>query len=120
MASHPIVHVEIATNDPRGSGAFYGDLFGWNIRRDEGLNYTMWSGQDGPGGGFSAIGEYGIRQHDTLVYVATDDVDATLSKVEQLGGRVIMPATEIPGTGWMAIFEDPYGGRIGLYKDVPR
>lgn len=117
--SHPIVHVEIATNDAKASGEFYRQLFGWKIQSDEAMNYTMWQPQSGAGGGFAPIDEQqGVRRHDTLVYVGTDDIEATLAKVEQLGGRVIMGKTEIPNTGWLAIFEDPHGGRMALYKGM--
>lgn len=116
MASHPIVHVEIATNDPKASAKFYHDLFGWDSQHDERFNYTMWQAQSGPGGGFSPIDGQGIRPHDTVVYVGTDDIEASLAKVQELGGKVLMPTMEIPDNGWLAIFEDPHGGRMALYK----
>ncbi len=121
MAHHPIVHVEIATRDPKASAKFYSELFGWNILSDDSLNYVMWrtDDEDAPGGGFAPIDEaQGVRPFDTIVYVGTDDVDATLRKVEQLGGKVLTPKMEIPNTGWMAIFEDPHGGRMALYKSM--
>jgi predicted enzyme related to lactoylglutathione lyase len=118
MASHPIVHVEIATRDPKASGEFYQQLFGWQIFGDEALDYTMYQAEGGPGGGFTKIDGQGIRPHDTIVYVGTDDIDASLAKAEQLGGKVLQPKMEIPGTGWMAIFEDPHGGRMALYQNM--
>ncbi len=54
MATHPIVHVEIATNNPKGSGEFYRQLFGWQIMSSEALNYTMWQPEGGTGGGTGA------------------------------------------------------------------
>lgn len=120
MASHPIVHIEIATNDPKASGKFYGDLFGWGITSDEALSYTMWQAEGGPGGGFTPIDNQGIRPHDTVAYVGTEDIDATLAKAERLGGKVLLPKMEIPNTGWIAMFEDPHGGRMGLYQDMAR
>jgi uncharacterized protein len=119
MAHHPIVHVEIASSDPQASATFYGELFGWGIVSDEALNYVMWQPEGSMGGGFIPIdASQGVRPHDTIVYVGTDDVEATLRKVEQLGGKVLMPTQEIPNTGWLAIFEDPHGGRMALYKSM--
>jgi len=32
---------------------------------------------------------------------------------------VIIPRTELPNTGWMAVFEDPSGNRLGLFERLP-
>ena len=47
-------------------------------------------------------------------YVETDDPKATLAKVEQLGGKVIMPLTEIAPDTTVALFADPEGHVVGL------
>ena len=49
-------------------------------------------------------------------YVEVDDLDATLSKVEEMGGKTVMPPTEIPGMVTLAQFHDPEGHLIGLLK----
>ena len=53
-----------------------------------------------------------------IVYVGSDDIDADLAKVESLGGKTVFPKTEIPHVGWFAIFTDPTGNRIALFKGV--
>jgi hypothetical protein len=50
------------------------------------------------------------------VYIATDDVSASLDKVVAAGGSILVPATEIPGTGWFGMFRDPAGNQVGLFK----
>ena len=45
-----------------------------------------------------------------LVYLPTDDIDATLAIIEARGGKTVHPETEIPHVGWWAVFTDP-GGR---------
>lgn len=40
----------------------------------------------------------------------------TLRQVVEAGGRVLMPKTEIPGVGWVAMFADPDGIPIGLLE----
>ena len=44
----------------------------------------------------------------TTFYVETPDITASLAHVEQLGGRVVMPRTVLPGAT-LGIFEDPEG-----------
>ncbi len=116
MADHSIVHVEIPANDPASAAKFYADLFGWNIQVDQALNYYMFQAGSGPGGAFPQVGEDPpYKPGEVVIYVSTDDIDATLAKTESLGGKTLMPKTEIPNVGWFAFFADPTGNRIGLY-----
>ncbi len=69
-------------------------------------------------GGSSAPIQY--KPDSLLVYVSTDDIDATLAKVESLGGKTVLPKTEIPQMGWWAVFADPTGNRIGLFTGMGR
>lgn len=85
-------------------------------------NYVQFMAEGGPGGGFVEVGQSGIpieyKSDSLLVYVSTDDIDATLAKVESLGGKILMPKTEIPQVGWWAVFSDPTGNRIALYTSM--
>jgi predicted enzyme related to lactoylglutathione lyase len=51
-----------------------------------------------------------------LAYFAVDDTDAMLKKVADLGGTVIAPPMDIPGTGRFAIVRDPHGATFGIIK----
>jgi len=50
------------------------------------------------------------------VYVQVDDLQAYLDKAETLGGKTLVPPTEIPNTVTFAMFQDPEGNMIGLLK----
>ena len=52
-------------------------------------------------------------------YVEVADPQACLNQAEQLGGKTIMPVTEIPDMVTMAQFADPQGNVIGLVKAMP-
>ncbi len=111
--AHPIVHIEITSADPAASSRFYADLFGWNISHDEGLSYYMYDA-GGLGGGFPQADEHNPAGQ-VLMYVGTDNIEATLANAAKLGAQLVLPKTEIPGMGWMAIFRDPHGALVGLY-----
>ena len=49
-------------------------------------------------------------------YVEVDDLQAYLDKAESLGGKTIMPVTEIQGFVTLAMFTDPAGNAVGLVK----
>ena len=53
-----------------------------------------------------------------LIYLnGNPDVNAVLSKVEAAGGKIMVPKTEItPEYGYMAVFIDTEGNRIGLHS----
>lgn len=112
--ANPIVHVDIPASDPAAAAKFYADLFGWSTEVDEKSNYWMFRGDGGPGGGFVGLDE-NTRPGNVLIYVGTDDIDATLNRAESLGGKAVMPRTEIPQVGWFAIMTDPTGNRVGLF-----
>jgi predicted enzyme related to lactoylglutathione lyase len=119
MSKHPIVHIEFAAHDPKASAKFYSELFGWPITEAPEFNYSMFDAGDGVGGGFVTIGgESGTKSGDVLVYVSTDDIEASLAKAVSLGSTVISPNMEVPGQGWFAVFTDPGGNKVGLWKQA--
>ena len=117
MSKRNVVHVEIPAASPEAAGKFYQDLFGWKLQHDHELNYSMWEDGTGGGGGFPAVSDDAPAGH-VLVYIASDDIEADLKKVEELGGKVIHPKSEIPQMGWYAFFQDPTGNVLGLYTSM--
>ncbi|MHB8646338.1 MAG: VOC family protein, partial [Thermomicrobiales bacterium] len=96
MVGHVIAHVDISANNQEEAGKFYESLFGWKIQPVPQMNYTMFAAEAGPGGGFAQVGEGMANAGQVLIYVSTDDIDASLAKVESLGGKTVLPKTEIP------------------------
>lgn len=119
MANHPIIHVDFSAENLAGAAQFYKELFGWQITAYPEMNYYTFTSEGGPGGGFNEVGSQiggtvEVPPGHVLIYVATDDVDKTLAKAEQMGGKTLLPKTEIQGMGWYAVFTDPTGNQIGL------
>ena len=117
MSKRNIVHVEIPAANVQAAGKFYQDLLGWEISHDEGLNYAMWEAGDGSGGGFPLVSP-DSPAGQVLVYIHSDDIDADLRKVQELGGTIVHPKMEIPNTGWFGLFKDPTGNVLGLYTSM--
>lgn len=108
---NPVVHFEIT--GPNGSALqeFYRSLFEWHINADNPMSYGI---VDTHAGGIN--GGVGEGEDRVTVYVEVDDLQAYLDKAERLGGRTIMPVTEIPNMVTFALFADPGGHVIGLVK----
>lgn len=118
MSKRNIVHVEIPAANVLAAGNFYQELFGWKITPMPEMNYTMWEAGDGDEyGGFPEVSEDNPAGQ-VLVYIASDDIEADLKKVEKLGGKVLHGKTEIPATGWFGIFKDPTGNVLALYTSM--
>lgn len=125
MEGRPIVHMEIVTGNLEAADKFYAEAFGWNINVDQTFNYHMFQAGSGQAGAFMTPHEDtpqypGYKTGEVLLYIGSDDIEADLTKIEELGGKVLYPKMEIPGTGWMAVFTDPTGSRLALFTPMPR
>ena len=116
--SNRITWLEMATTDTPSSATFYGELFGWPFETDPQMGYTMTAFDQGETGmGFSSVNEeQGVTPGSVLVYVDVADVDATIARAKELGAPILLDKMEIPTVGWMAIFGDLGGNRIGVMQ----
>jgi predicted enzyme related to lactoylglutathione lyase len=53
------------------------------------------------------------------VYVQVEDLDAALAKAEKLGGKTILPPSQVPGGPKLAMFADPAGNITGILLGKP-
>ena len=120
MTNHSIVHIEFPAQDPVAAGRFYKDLLGWDMEEMPEMDYVTFQSGENQGGGFPRIDGEMYKPGDVIVYIETDDIDATLDCVESLGGKTLVPKSEIPGFGWFAHFADPSGNRVGLFTGSPQ
>jgi predicted enzyme related to lactoylglutathione lyase len=50
-------------------------------------------------------------------YVQVEDLDQALARAAELGaGKVLQPPSDVPGVGRFAVFADPEGNRVGLWR----
>lgn len=97
MAPHAIVHVAIPAPNPAVLGPFYAELFGWKLHDPTFNNYHPFHADSGPNGAFVQVNDTtGPKVGEVVIHVSTDDIDATLARVEALGGKTLHPKTEIP------------------------
>lgn len=104
---------ELMTSDTNGAKDFYQRIFGWTLKdepMERGKTYTViQAGEEKIGGILStadALSEETPPPH-WGTYVTVDDVDKTVELVESIGGKIIVPPMDIPGTGRFAVFADP-------------
>ena len=92
---------------------FYGSLFGWKVDDSNPMQYGLVEkAGEGIGGGICTS----PAAPKVTVYVAVDDLEASLEKARSLGGRTLMEPHAVPGGPEIALFEDPQGNTIGLLR----
>ena len=111
-SSGKIVHIELPASDADRAQRFYAELFGWQFQDSgfAGVDYRMFQGE--PGG---AVYPGENAGQGPIVYFETDDIDAELAKVRELGGQA-EDKQPIPGVGWFAGCKDPEGNAFSLFQ----
>lgn len=121
----PVVHFEIGCQNSEKTSKFYADVLGWTYSDYGGSKMVTnlgpsYDGSPAKSTGISGhINALGHPPHQYVTFYAeVDDIQATLDHVGRLGGRTVVPQTEIPGMGHFAWFSDPEGNCIGLWKSM--
>jgi uncharacterized protein len=118
-----LVWNELNTRDTAAAREFYAAVFGWayaDMEMDDGGTYTgLKLGEDTVGGMLDVTGRVPdeVPAH-WLVYFAVDDVDATVAKLQELGGSVSFGPVDIVA-GRMAVAADPFGAVFAVIKPKP-
>lgn len=116
---------ELITPDPQGAKLFYDAVVGWNIgpKMPGDMDYRMINRNDGGmAGGVLRLTDDMQRNGARPVwlgYVSVDDVDGTVAKIEAKAGKVLMPPSDIPGVGRIAMVADPQGHPFYVMKAIP-
>lgn len=115
---------DLATSDTAGAKDFYGKIFGlvpFEMPTEAGMPYTMLNIQNKPAAALYDLAPehkaMNIPPH-WMNYVSCDDIKATVQKVKDNGGVVIMEPWEAAGYGIGAMFQDPEGAMLGLWQPI--
>jgi predicted enzyme related to lactoylglutathione lyase len=111
-----VVHWEIQSQSPDTLHRFYADVFGWKIDSNNPMNYGMVSSGRGSGGIDGGIGGSQHPGSRVIVYANVPSIPTALERIESLGGRTIMPRTDV-GPVIMALYTDPEGNTMGLLEN---
>lgn len=128
-----IVHFEIYADDLDRAKKFYSDVFGWE--------YTDWSGVTGTpyfgvmtapqgstepginGGMMKRIGPAPVEGQAVTGFVSTiqvENIDETISKIENAGGRVALAKYNLGDMAWQAYYKDTEGNIFGIHQVIQK
>jgi uncharacterized protein len=115
--------IEIRTNEIEPTASFYETLFGWKTTNKETAGgFEVWIFDTGGEPRLENLRRGGIwlrpkgEALGVVVYIVVDDIEATLQRVTELGGKIAAPKAPV-GAGHAAYFTDPSGNLLGLYED---
>lgn len=126
-----VVHFEMPYDNRERMAKFYESAFGWQTQmlgEDMG-NYviatTTETDENGPkrpgaiNGGFFQKNPDQPMQCPSIV-IAVDDINISIKKVTDAGGKLLGDPMEIPGVGQYVSFVDPEGNRASMLQPIPR
>ena len=115
---------DLMTTDVEAATAFYTELFpDWRINTvpmEGGFDYHMVGTAGDNVCGILELDEaLGFPSH-WISYVAVEDCDAAVARLEQLGGTCVLPTMEIASIGKFAIVHDAQGAHFKFFQmEIP-
>lgn len=111
---------ELSTQDEKTALAFYEKVFAFDheaMPMPEGSYYVLKQAGKGRAGLYKAMDASMPTMWTPYVCVA--DADRTTERAQQLGARVVVPPSDVPGVGRLALYLDPQGASIAILKPNP-
>ena len=102
-----VVHIELHSDDPEKTKAFYHNVFGWKFQDLPEMGYSMIEAPSMPTGGLRKT-EKG-EAAGILNFILVASVDDATRKIERAGGKILVPKQDVPSWGSFSIFHAPGG-----------
>ena len=115
---------ELMTDDVESSKVFYSQIIGWRFVTDSNNpDYTlvMTDNVDRPIAGIIDKSVALVDNPKSIPnhwgsYITVRDIKLSISKVEDLGGKIIVPITKIEKIGLFCVIQDPCGAVVSLME----
>jgi len=117
--AHALNWFEIPVSDINRAARFYSTILAADMAVEEvmGKRRAFLPFKDGVGGSLTQGEGYVPSRDGALLYLnGGDDLDVVLRRVETAGGRVIKQKIAIGEYGFVALFCDTEGNRVGLHS----
>ncbi len=124
----PVVHFEMPAKDKKRVSDFYSKAFGWNMMQlgSDMDNYVMAQTTETgenmmpktPGsinGGFFDYKDDDFNRAPHLV-ISVDNLDESIEKVKEAGGKIKGEKMDIPGVGMYVSFRDSEDNVVGMLQ----
>jgi predicted enzyme related to lactoylglutathione lyase len=110
-----INYVEYPSTDMEASKAFFTQVFSWSFQ-DFGPEYSAFTDEGLDGGFFKSNQSSNTSNGAALIVFYSEDLEATLEKIENAGGVIVKPVFDFPG-GRRFHFTEPGGNELAVWSD---
>jgi predicted enzyme related to lactoylglutathione lyase len=111
-----VTQFQIISKAPEETARFYGELFGWTIDANNAMGYRRID-TGSPGGIQGGIWPAPPQAPAFVqLFMAVDDVAASVAKAQGLGAKVLIPPTMLPEGDQMAVLHDPQGMSFAVLR----
>ena len=112
--------IDLGVDDIGRASTFYTNLFGWDIQAGAArAGGRLRHGPEGRPAGGGHRPEAGTARHacrSGWTYLATDDLDDTVSKIKAAGYQTLAGPMDVMDVGRMAVAADPGGAFFGVWQ----
>lgn len=119
---NPFIWHELVTSDQNKSGAFFSQLFGWELQEVDAGEfgvYTLFKKQGhAVAGMMNPTPETPGKGSYWHSYIAVVDVDDCASQASVLGGEVMVAPHDVPDVGRICVVCDPTGAIVHLMQPL--
>ena len=112
--SAKINYLELPARDLGVAKKFFAAVFGWTFT-DYGARYTAFANAGLDGGFYQADLVASTANGGALVVFYSENLAATISRIEHAGGKIIKPTFSFPG-GRRFHFTDPNGNEYAVWS----
>ncbi|PLW78730.1 VOC family protein [Cohaesibacter celericrescens] len=125
LPKNAVTWFSIPATDFEKSISFFQGLLGVELIRDihgegdDAMPFAMFpkEGEDSVSGAVTPADRIKPAAGGVLIYLACNDIDGALERVDSLGGALLTPKTPLPGDmGDIAVVADCDGTPIGLHQ----
>lgn len=116
MSNEKINYVEWPARDLEGTKAFLTRAFGWSFV-DYGPDYAALENAGLDGGFYRADRVASTNNGSALIVLYSDNLEASLERVEQAGGAIVKPIFSFPG-GRRFHFTCPSDNEYAVWSDI--
>jgi predicted enzyme related to lactoylglutathione lyase len=109
---------DLGTTDPEAAERFYSELFGWSFQEVPGpVDYWTIANDGRANGGMRRQSDEEVADGtppNWMPYFGVESSEDAVAKVEELGGQVIVPTSEVPA-GKFTVVRDPQGAVFATF-----
>lgn len=113
-----VVHFEIPSDNPDKAVNFFKHVFGWEFMKFSEFDYWLiTTGDDKTPGINGGLMKRNDPKQPVVNSIKVENIDEMNKKIEEAGGKIVVPKTPIPGVGYYSYFTDLDGNLHGVMQE---